>query len=432
MVAFAINNSQLVQPIIRESISRGVQGINQALANAPLPTVALVGGIAGGIQSGNIEGALQGAAGAVFGSISGQLAGAAGALQGISNPAAFVENLGFVSPATLAAGNIPAVAGLRVPGGNFGAPAGSSSVTNTYAGGTNATNPAEVRTEIQDATTNTVDYIKDSFLQGLQGGLSSIAGSALGGILGKLPGVMSNLLSSTGLSGALGSALGAIDGAIGNALGAVSGALGDMAGKLAGGLGAAISGIPGVGPVFDQFSRGVGDFTKNLTGALNGLPPDLQKVLGGAAARVGANLAGKIFNKPRITNKASKQIAKDIIFNENPVGQLNNMANLAKQIDRKTFKTTNDPTFAKMATACKKCAKTFGTKLVKKNNGYGISIEEKAKEDTILGIVVDGQVFKIGSYDFDRIVELNPSNRSAELLKLPSESQAAFNYMTAG
>ena len=81
MVAFAINNSQLTEPIVRESISRGVQGINQALANAPLPTVALVGGIAGGIQSGNIEGALQGAAGAVFGSISGQLAGAAGALK---------------------------------------------------------------------------------------------------------------------------------------------------------------------------------------------------------------------------------------------------------------------------------------------------------------------------------------------------------------
>ena len=242
---------------------------------------------------------------------------------------------------------------------------------------------------------------------------------------------MGNLLSSTGLSGALGSALGAIDGAIGNALGAVSGALGDMAGKLAGGLGAAISGIPGVGPVFDQFSRGVGDFTKNLSGALNSLPPDLQKVLGGAAAQVGANLVGKIFNKPRVTSKAGKQIANDIIFNDNPVGQLNNMASLAKQIDKKTFETTNDPTFANVATACKRCAKKFGTKLVKKNNGYGISIEEKAKEDTILGIVVDGQVFKIGSYDFDRIVELNPSNRSAELIKLPAESQAAFNYMIA-
>ena len=55
------------------------------------------------------------------------------------------------------------------------------------------------------------------------------------------------------------------------------------------------------------------------------------------------------------------------------------MASLAKQIDKKTFKTTNDPTFANVATACKRCAKKFGTKLVKKSNGYGISIEEKAK-----------------------------------------------------
>jgi len=430
MVAFAINNSQLVDPIIRESISRGVQGINQAIANAPLPTVALVGGIAGGIAEGNLQGALQGAAGAVFGTLAGKLAG---------NSAAFVENLGFVSPAILAAGNTPEIAAQRTGNNAAGEEANNADeeneeevVVDTYAGGTNAANPAEVRTEIQDTTTNAVEYIADSFLQGVQGGLSSIAGSFLGGLLGKLPGVMGDLLSSTGLSGALGSALGAIDGAIGNALGAVSGALGDMAGKLANGLGAAISGIPGVGPVFDQFSRGIGDFAKNLSGAVNGLPTGLQDILSGAAANVGANLVGKIFNKPNITSKAGKQIAKDIIFNENPVGQLNSMASLAKQIDKKTFKTTNDPAFANMATACKRCAKKFRTKLVKKNNGFGVSVEEKAKEDTILGIVVDGQVFKIGSYDFDRIVELNPSNRSTELLKLPAESQAAFNYMTAG
>ncbi len=430
MVAFAINNSQLVDPIIRESISRGVQGINQAIANAPLPTVALVGGIAGGIADGNLEGALQGAAGAVFGTLAGKLAG---------NSAAFVENLGFVSPAILAAGNTPEIAAQRTGNNAAGEEANNADeedeedvVVDTYAGGTNAANPTEVRTEIQDTTTNAVEYIADSFLQGVQGGLSSIAGSFLGGLLGKLPGVMGDLLSSTGLSGALGSALGAIDGAIGNALGAVSGALGDMAGKLASGLGAAISGIPGVGPVFDQFSRGIGDFAKNLSGAVNGLPTGLQDVLSGAAANVGANLVGKIFNKPNITSKAGKQIARDIIFNENPVGQLNNMASLAKQIDKKTFGTTNDPAFANMATACKRCAKKFRTKLVKKNNGFGVSVEEKAKEDTILGIVVDGQVFKIGSFEFDRIVELNPSNRQTELLKLPAETQAAFRYMTAG
>ena len=58
------------------------------------------------------------------------------------------------------------------------------------------------------------------------------------------------------------------------------------------------------------------------------------------------------------------------------------MANLAKQIDKKTFKTTNDTAFADMASACKKCAKQFGTRLVKKNNLYGISIEQKVEEET--------------------------------------------------
>ena len=432
MAAFAINNSQLTDPVIRESISQGVQGINQALANAPLPTVALVGGISGAIQSGNIQGALEGAAGALLQSIPPELAGvASAALQGISNPAAFVENLGFVSADTLAAGNTPETAAQRT-GNNSAEEEDEVVVVDTYAGGTNAADPAEVRTEIQDAATDTVDYIKDSFLQGLQGGLSSIAGSFLGGLLDKLPSVMGDLLSSTGLSGALGSALGAIDGAIGNALGAVSGALGDMAGKLASGLGAAISSIPGVGPVFDQLSRGIGDFTKNLSGALDSLPTGLQDVLSGAAANVGANLVGKISNKPKITSKAGKQIAKDIIFDKNPVGQLNNMASLAKQIDKKTFKTTNDPTFANMATACKRCAKKLGTKIVKKKDGFGVSVEEKAKEDTILGVVRDGQIFKIGSFEFDRIIELNASDREIELLKLSAESQAAFEYMTAG
>lgn len=429
MTAFRIDNSQLLAPVIRESISQGAAGINQALANAPLPTVALVGGIIGGSISGNLRGVVEGAAGALIGNaLSGPLASAAGALQGITNPAAFVENLGFVGPNTLAAGNTPATAAQRTGQGT----AEEEIVVDTYAGESNAANPSALRTEIIDSTTNTVELMKDSFLQGLQGGLSSLIGNGLAGLLGNLPGVMSNLLSSTGLSGALGSAFAAIDGALGNALGAVSGALGDMAGKLANGLGAAISSIPGVGPVFSQFTKGIGEFTNNLTGALNGLPPGLKGVLSNAAFNVGANLVGKLTNKSNITSSVGKDIANNITFNDDPQAQLNNMANLAKQIDRKTFKNTNDPAFANMASACKKCAKQFGTRLVKKNNTYGISIEPQVKQDTILGVVIDGEIFKLRSAEFDRLNALTPALQSSELSKLPAEAREAFAALTAG
>tara|TARA_R110000772_G_scaffold53308_12_gene122110 strand:- start:3928 stop:5211 length:1284 start_codon:yes stop_codon:yes gene_type:complete len=427
MTAFRIDNSQLLPPTIRESISRGAAGINQIAAGAPLPTVALVGGIVGGLNSGNLRGVVEGAAGALIGNaLSGPLASAAGALQGITNPAAFVENLGFVSPSTLAAGNVAGIASDRVTI-QTGAPG-----TDTYSGTTNAENPSTLRTEIIDATTNTVELMKDSFLQGLQGGLSSLIGSGLAGILGNLPGVMGNLLSSTGLSGALGSALGAIDGALGNALGAVSGALGDMAGKLANGLGAAISSIPGVGPVFGQFTKGIGEFTKNLTGALNGLPPNLKGALSNAAFNVGANLVGKLTNKSNITSSVGKNIANKILFNDDPRAQLNNMANLAKQIDRKTFKNTNDPAFADMASACKKCAKQFGTRLVKKNSLYGISIKQQVEEETVLGVVVNGQVFTMRSTEFDRLTALTPETQSVELSKFSAASQSAFAALRAG
>ena len=78
--------------------------------------------------------------------LSGPLASAAGALQGITNPAAFVENLGFVGPETLAAGNTPATADQRTGQGT----AEEEIVVDTYAGESNAANPSALRTEIID------------------------------------------------------------------------------------------------------------------------------------------------------------------------------------------------------------------------------------------------------------------------------------------
>jgi hypothetical protein len=370
---FQAIGGELRNAALRESNKVLGDAVNQLARKSPIPTIATVGAIQGGLQGG-LQGAIRGAAQGVISAglsqlqnqIPPQFAQAAAALQGIANPAAFTPD-GWINPDQLAAGFTQAFGGQ---------PGQRGTATTTYAGTTSADNPSTVRTQIVDATQGEVLTIKDSFLQGLQGGLSSIVGQGLNNLLGSLPSTMQNLLSSTGLTGALGSALGAIDGAIGKALGGLGNALGDAAGKLASGLGAAIGGIPGIGPAFEGFTKGIGNFTKNLNGAINGLPPELRNVVNGAAAQVGANLIGKALNRPKVVKDVGRQVANNIRFKENPVTQCNAIASAANACHKKTYATTGDKTFANVANAAKKAAKKFGTKLVKKKDLYGFTSKE--------------------------------------------------------
>ena len=368
---FQVIGGELRNAALRESNRVLGDAVNQLARKSPIPTIATVGAIQGGLQGG-LQGAIRGAAQGVLSAgisqlqnqIPPQFAQAAAALQGIANPAAFTPN-GWINPDQLAAG-------FTQP---FGQQQQRGTATTTYAGTPVADNPSTVRTQIVDATSGEVNLIKDSFLQGLQGGLSSIIGQGLNNLLGSLPSTMQNLLSSTGLTGALGSALGAIDGAIGKALGGLGDALGDAAGKLASGLGSAISSIPGVGPVFDGFTKGIGDFTKNLSSAVDGLPVGLRSVISEASAQVGANLIGKALNRPNVVKDVGRQVANNIRFKENPATQANAIASAANALHKKTFKTTGDKTFANVANAAKKTAKKFGTKLVKKRDLYGFTTQ---------------------------------------------------------
>lgn len=390
---FKVVGGALRNAAIRESNKVLGNAINQIAAKNPIPAIATVGAIQGFAASGNLQGAIRGAAQGVIGAglqqlgnqIPPQLANAAAALQGIANPAAFTAN-GWINPDTFAGGYTNAV---RNATGQVGTP------TTTYAGTLPANNPSKVRTVIIDATQGEVLNIKDSFLQGLAGGLSSIAGQGINNLLGSLPSTMQNLLSTTGLTGALGSALGAIDGAIGKALGGFSNALGDVAGKLANGLGGAIAAIPGVGPVFEGFTKGVGAFTKNLDGAIKGLPTDLQRAISGAAAQVGANLIGKAFKKPNIVKDVGRQVAQNIKFVESPITQANSIAETANEVHRKIYKSTGDKTFLNVANAARKTAKRFGKKLVKKNSLYVLDTTKKSV--TQPNKIVNGQVTNINS-----------------------------------
>lgn len=375
---FQVIKGELKTAALRESNKVIGTAINQIAAKNPIPTIATVGAIQGFAASGNLQGAVRGAAQGVIGAglqqlgnqIAPQIANAAAALQGITNPAAFAAN-GWVNPDTIAGGYTN---NFRNQSQQQGA------VSDTYSGTINAQNPSKVRTQIIDASNGEVNIIKDSFLQGLQGGLSSIIGQGVNNLLGSLPSTMQNLLSSTGLTGALGGALGAIDGALGKAVSGLGNALGNAAGKLASGLGGAIAQIPGIGPAFEGFTKGIGKFTDNLNSAVNGLPTELKQVIGGASAQIGANLVGKALGKPNIVKNVGLEVARNIGFKENIVAQCNDIANAAKSCHLKVFKNTGDKVFGEVSNAAKKAAKKFSTRLVKKNNLFKISTQNLSND----------------------------------------------------
>ena len=385
---FKVIGGALKTAALRESNKVLGNAVNQLAKKNPIPTIATVGAIQGFAASGNLQGAIRGAAQGVIGAglqqlgnqIPPQIANAAAALQGIGNPAAFTPD-GWINPDKLAGGFVQ----------GFGQQPGQrGTATTTYAGTQNATNPAKVRTQIIDAAQGEVLSVKDSFLQGLQGGLSSIIGQGVNNLLGSLPSTMSNLLSTTGLTGALGSAIG---GGLGKALGGLGNALGDAAGKLASGLGGAIASIPGVGPVFEGFTKGLGSFAKNLDGAVKGLPTDLQVAISGAAAQVGANLVGKALGKPNIVKDVGKKVAQTIKFKDNPVTQCTAIANAANECHKKIYKSTKDKTFLNVANNAKKAAKKFGTKLVKKKDVF--VLDNTKREITQPNKIVDGKVVAV-------------------------------------
>lgn len=115
-------------------------------------------------------------------------------------------------------------------------------------------NFAPERTSIENLLQEIVQITPDSFLQGLPGGLSSIIGGAIQGLTNLLPSVMGNLLSTTSLTNVFGNIVGTIGGAVGDALGGLANGLVDAGKTLFADLGGAISNIPGLGPIIQDFS----------------------------------------------------------------------------------------------------------------------------------------------------------------------------------
>ena len=256
----------------------------------------------------------------------------------------------------------------------------------------------EGRRLVQDASGNEVAITLDSFLQGLQGSLSSILQQGLSGLLSKLPAGIQDLLNSTGITGALSGLVENLSPALSDALGQMAGALGDAASQLAGGLGDAISNIPGVGPVFDNFSQNLGAFTDNLSEAYGNLSPALQAGVDGLVAGAGASLVNKlnIPGLPNIDPVAAGATVAGLRFATNPAVDLGNLGEAAKQLHEKTFGNTGNNIFATIASNAFRSSREMQTAIQPSDDRGGFqfvnSIEQAQSDITKTHVVKDGAV----------------------------------------
>jgi|DEB0MinimDraft_10_1074344.scaffolds.fasta_scaffold00029_8 hypothetical protein len=364
--AFGLANRQ-----VDATIGNITQG-NIAAAGA---LTGAVGALAtGGSLKGALEGAVSGAANALIGNAVGQLQGALSQLPNLPG----LPNLQGV---------------LGEAFGSFGGVGGAGGVT--FSGTSPASNYAPQRTSIVDPAGEAVEITIDSFLQGVQGSLSSIGGGNIFGAM--LGGALGGLLNSTGLTGSLASIGGAFGGALNGALGGLSNALGQAAGGLAQGIGKAISSIPGVGPVFGQFTRDVGGLVSNINGAINRLPADQKALMQAAAVGVGANLVNRaIRSKPNISAVDAVAIAANLEFDEHPAVACKNVSDRARELHTLCNPTINDPLFDKLYSSAREAAIEFDKEIIRKSNGrYGLRKQTTNERIEQVRKVINGSVFLI-------------------------------------
>ena len=361
---FSVTNGAIDLPGTAERFATGISSgqIAPAIRDIGINPAA-AGAIAGGLDvifaGGNVQNVLQGAVSGALNNVIAQ----SGIGDALNNAAA---QFGI---------SLPAVPGLPALGGAGGSLSGASGGASASARGgiTRAGLPADsnvapARTAIQDGAGTDVEITIDSFLQSLQGSLSSIAGA--GGIGGLLGGMLNSLLSSTGLTGALGGLVSGLSEGLSNALGGLTDALGQAASGLMQGLGNAIQSIPGVGPAITSMTSAIGDFAGNLSSSYNNLSPALQEGVDGAIAAVGASVVNRVApGLPRINPAVAGAAVAAVSFADNPVAQLNNIANTARNLDRRTFGETRDPTFANVASAASRAAREMQKNVQRTEDG---------------------------------------------------------------
>jgi hypothetical protein len=164
-----------------------------------------------------------------------------------------------------------------------------------------------------------------------------------------------------------------------NALGGLTQALGNAAQGLMQGLGNAIQSIPGVGPILGNMSNAISGFAGNLSSAYSNLPTAAQAGINGAIAAVGANVVNRldIPGVPRINPTIAGVATAALRFADNPAAQLNQIATSARELDRRTYGETRDPTFANIASAASRASREMANNIQRDANGNFQLIQDK-------------------------------------------------------
>jgi hypothetical protein len=290
----------------------------------------------------------------------------------------------------------PGANSATATGENQGAGTGSAAAGSTNAAAASAASTAR-DTVVRDISGNTIQITLDSFLQGLQGSLSTILQQGLSGLLANLPAGIQELLNSTGLAGALSGMVDQLSAGLSDALGQMAGALQGAAQQLASGLGEAISSIPGIGPVFDGFTQSLGALTENLQGAIGNLVPELQAGVNGLISNVGADLINNINipGLPNINPQLATNALNTLSFANNPAIDLSNLSETARNLHEKVFSNTGATIFADIASKARRSSNEM-TAVVQRDSqgGFGFvkSVEEAKSNVDQTYVVEDGAV----------------------------------------
>lgn len=241
----------------------------------------------------------------------------------------------------------------------------------------------------------------DTYLQGVQGSLSSVGG----GLATQLPAAIGQGALGAGFAGALGGLtqnLGAVaqnlgntlGNSLGNALGGMAEGLGQAAGQLASGLGDAIGNIPGIGPAIQNFTSAVGNFTSNVGGAFNALPGPGQAIVGAAIGAVGSNLLCKKTKKPVVSSEDQQTVRDNLKFSDNPIGNADSIASAASQLDKLIYGQTKNDTFAKLAASATNTSNQLKRCIRFEDGSYVFveAVERLTAQPTSVLIVEEGKI----------------------------------------
>lgn len=205
------------------------------------------------------------------------------------------------------------------------------------------------RTAIQDRTGQNALLSPDTFLQGLQGGLSSILNGALSNLIAGLPPIMQDFLSATGLTGALSGMVNQLSAGLSQALGSLSQGLAGAVGHIAGEIGNALTSIPGVGPVLEELGNAAKGIVSSLQEGFNSLTPELQAITSDAIGAVGASALRAPNLRGVISDITANNILGQMRFTQNPADGLNRLASASTAADGVFFAQTGNAAFADLA-----------------------------------------------------------------------------------